>query len=195
MDQEESVILVTGYKAHELGIFSSDHPGVQVICYALKQKMKACINNGAKWFVISGQTGVELWAGQVCLDLRDKEKMDVKLAVLMPFLNQEEHYKEWQQELYNQVLDQADYCGAISDRPYESPVQLRQKNTFLIAKTDAMLIVYDEETPGSPNYYLSEARKKARNQPYPIWTLNRFDLDYASEDMVQQNPEYWSQGE
>lgn len=150
MAEIETAILVTGYKAHELGIFSNNHPGIQVIRYALKKRMLECVENGVQWFVISGQTGVELWAGEVCLELKRDEKMNVNLAILMPFLNQEEHYKDWQQELYTSIIEQADYVGTISNRPYENPIQLRQKNEFLVLKTDAMLIVYDEETDGSP---------------------------------------------
>lgn len=192
MRENGSAILVTGYKAHELGIFSRDHPGIQVIRYALKKKMREYVEDGAQWFVISGQTGVELWAGQACLELRDSDQLNVNLAVLMPFLNQEEHYKEWQQEIYAQTLEGADYTGYISKRPYESPVQLRQKNEFLVAKTDAMLIIYDEESPGSPNYSLSVAKRKARSTAYPIQAINRFDLDFAAEDLLQQNPDYWT---
>lgn len=195
MAENETAILVTGYKAHELGIFSNNHPGIQVIRYALKKRMLECVENGVQWFVISGQTGVELWAGEVCLELKRDEKMNVNLAILMPFLNQEEHYKDWQQELYTSIIEQADYVGTISNRPYENPIQLRQKNEFLVLKTDAMLIVYDEETDGSPKYYLSAAHRKAKNQNYPIWTINRYDLEFASEEIQQQNSDYWSQGD
>jgi uncharacterized phage-like protein YoqJ len=195
MHEDGSVILVTGYKAHELGVFSSDHPGIPVISYALKEKIREYAEDGATWFVVSGQTGVELWAGQVCLELRDNDKMSIKLAVLMPFLNQEEHYKDWQKELYVHVLEQADYTGFISNHPYENPSQLRQKNDFLVAKTDAMLIVYDEESPGSPNFYLGAARRKANKSDYPIQTIDRYDLELASEELQQQNPDYWTGGD
>ncbi len=193
LTEEGKAILVTGYKAHELGIYSADHQGISVIRYALKKSMREFADQGAQWFVISGQTGVELWAGRVCIELRDEEKLNVHLAVLVPFLNQEEHYKEWQQELYTDVLGQADYTGAISNRPYENPAQLRLKNDFLVAKTEAMLIVYDEEAPGTPKYYLAAAKRKKRNHDYPIQSINRYDLDFAAEDLQQQNPNYWTQ--
>ncbi|MCL1631744.1 SLOG family protein [Sporolactobacillus sp. CPB3-1] len=194
MRDQESVILITGYKAHELGVFTADHPGIQTIRYILEKKILAYVEQGALWFVISGQTGVELWAGEVCLKLRDSGQINVKLAVLMPFLNQEAHYKEWQKECYLKVLDHADYAASISNRPYEGPEQLRQKNDFLVAKTDAMLIIYDEEKKGSPVFYLNAAKRKKKQTHYPIQMINHYDLDLAADDLQQQNPDYWSNG-
>lgn len=193
MDNQE-VILVTGYKPHELGIFSADHPGIPVIRYCLKKRMRELADQGTKWFVISGQAGTELWAGDACLELKKEEdRSDVKLAVLVPFLNQEERYKNWLKEQYYRIMEAADFTGAISSRPYESPMQLRQKNEFLVAKTDGALVLYDDETPGSPKYCLAAAKRKAQRQHYPIMMLDQFELSFASEELQQQNPDYWSQ--
>lgn len=187
---DQKVMLVTGYKPNELGIFSADHPGIQVIRYCLKAQIKNLAGSGTKWIVISGQPGVELWAGETCLELKT-DFPDLKLAVLVPFIGQEERFRDWVKMPYNHVLEAADFTGAISNRPYESPGQLRQKNEFLVSKTDGMVILYDEETPGSPQYYLSAARKRARHGSYPIMAIDRYDIDFASEELKQQNPEYW----
>ncbi|RYL93366.1 DUF1273 domain-containing protein [Sporolactobacillus sp. THM19-2] len=189
---DHKAILVTGYKATELGIHSEDHPGISVLRYCLKTHMRNLVEEGADWFVISGQAGMELWAGETCLALKE-EYPGIRLAVLAPFLNQSEHYAEWMKGLYERVLSKADFTRAISERHYEHPWQLRQKNQFLVDKTDGMLMVYDEETPGSPRYYLEAARRKRRTSSYPVQMINRFDLEDASVDMQQQNPDYWSQ--
>ncbi|RYL92125.1 DUF1273 domain-containing protein [Sporolactobacillus sp. THM7-4] len=192
MSRQEAV-LVTGYKPHELGIFSADHPGIPVIRYGLKVQMRQLAGEGAKWFVISGQPGVELWAADVCLELKREERLDVRLAVLPPFLDQEERYPGWVREQYDKILQAADFSEPISNRPYQSPLQLRQKNDFLTEKTDALLILYDEEKPGSPDYYLTAARRKAQKQSYPIFFIDRYDLDTAAEEWKEQSPDYWSQ--
>ncbi|GGL48444.1 SLOG family protein [Sporolactobacillus putidus] len=192
MDSPEA-ILVTGYKPHELGIFTADHDGITVIRHCLKRQIRELAVQGTKWFVISGQAGIELWAGDACLEVKKEDGLDINLAVLVPFLNQEERYKDWLKEQYHQILEAADFTGAISKRPYESPVQLRQKNDYLVAKTDGALILYDEETPGSPKYCLAAAKRKARCQDYPIRMIDRYDLSFAAEELQEQNPDYWSQ--
>lgn len=190
MDQE--ALLVAGYQPYELGIFAADHPGIAVIRHCLRMHLQEMADKGMKWVVISGEPGVELWAAEETLKLK-KVFPDLKLAVLMPFLGQEERYKDWIREQYQSVLEKADFTGAISNRPYESPVQLRQKNDFLVAKTDGMLILSDEEKPGSPRYYLAAARKRAKRETYPVTVIDRYDLELASEDLREQDPDYWAQ--
>ncbi len=186
------VLLVTGYQPRELSIFSGHHPGIRVIRYCLNDKIRDYVENGTKWIVISGQAGIELWTGEVCLELK-KDYPDLKLAVLIPFLHQEAHYSDWMQQAYAHVLAAADYTAAISRRPYESPAQLRNKNRFLVAKTDGLLMVYDEEQPGSPDYFLRAARREARRRPYPIRLIDRFDLEEAAEECREMNPDDWQE--
>lgn len=190
MNQES--LLVAGYKPYELGIFSANHPGIPVIRYCLRNHLQEMADSGLKWVVISGEPGVELWAAEETLDLKQTYP-ELKLAVLVPFLGQEERYKDWLKIQYQSVLEKADFTGAISNRPYESPVQLRQKNDFLVAKTDGMLALYDEEKTGSPRYYLAAARKRAKREDYPVTLIDRYDLELASEDLREQNPDYWAQ--
>ncbi|MBM7645565.1 putative phage-like protein YoqJ [Scopulibacillus daqui] len=188
-----SAVAVTGYKPNELGIFTQKHPGIDVIKYTLRTNMiKLIEEKGIEWFIISGQPGVELWAGETALELKE-EYPQVKLAVLMPFLEQEERWPEHVKTIYYDVLAQADFVEAITQRPYEHPAQLRQKNDFIIRKSDGMLIVYDEETPGSPQYYLSPAKRKQAHDHYPIIKINRYDLELASEELREQDPDYWAQ--
>ncbi|MFX3617015.1 MAG: SLOG family protein [Sporolactobacillus sp.] len=188
----EEVMLISGYTSNELGIFTANHPGIPIILHCMRDCICALAESGTRWFVISGQAGVELWAGQTVLALKKEEQLDICLAVLPPFLEQENRYKDWMKELYYSILEQADFTQPISNRRYESPLQLKQKNDFLVAKTDGLLLLFDEETPGSPNYYLAAARKRAKKTAYPVFTISRFDLDYAAEDMRQQDPDYWT---
>jgi len=147
------VVHVTGYKAYELGIFDSKHEGIPYIKKAIKNHLLTLLDEDLEWVIITGQPGVELWAAEVVLELQE-EYPNLKLGVLLPYLNQEEKWKEPVVEQYEEVLMQADFVEAISKKPYEGPWQLRLKNQFLISKSDAMLILYDEEkdgyTPGQP---------------------------------------------
>lgn len=191
MDGPEAV-LITGYKPYELGIHAADHPGIPVIRYCLKNHIRRLAENGTHWFVISGSPGVELWAADACLELKKEGRQPTfQLAVLVPFLNQEDRYKGWIRQQYDHILDSADFAAAITRRPYDNPGQLRLKNDFLVSKTDALLILYDEETPGSPQYMLKTAQTKADHVRYPIMTIDRYDIERAAEDLRQQDPDHW----
>lgn len=176
-----NVIYITGYKPFEFGIFKNDHEGVKYIKRAIKQRLVPIIEEGAEWVIISGQLGVELWAAEVVIGLRN-EYDHVKLGVLTPFLRQEEAWNEGNREYYQHILAQADFVDSISKKPYEGPRQLRMKNLFMVHKSDRMIIVYDEEREGTPKYALSEAKKYQEANSYPIILITFEDLQQAAEE-------------
>ncbi|WLD91752.1 DUF1273 domain-containing protein [Alkalihalobacillus sp. AL-G] len=176
------VMAVSGYKAHELGIFSNKHEAVPYIKGVMKRRLIALIEEGLEWVVIGGQLGVELWTGEIVNELKAYYP-EIKLAILTPFQDQETRWKEPSQEYYHEVLSKADFVDSVSKRPYESPRQLQAHNQFIIEKTDGLLLFYDSEQQGSPEYYLQSALKyhEAGNE-YPILSISFFDVnDYIEE--------------
>ncbi|MDQ0213646.1 putative phage-like protein YoqJ [Oikeobacillus pervagus] len=175
------VVTITGYKPFELGIFRPNDPAITIIKLALEKEIRSLIDEGVEWFLISGQLGIECWAAEVVYELQE-EFPEVKLAVLTPFLNQEERWNEGNKELYEMILAQADFVSAISNTPYKTPKQFHNKNRIFLHKTDGVLIIYDEEKPGSPQYFLKEARKYKEKYSYLIRMITFYDLQLIVEE-------------
>ncbi|WP_438445330.1 DUF1273 domain-containing protein [Gorillibacterium sp. sgz5001074] len=175
-------ILITGYKASELGIHSMKHPGIPIIKKAVAKVLRGLLEDGLEWVVVSGQWGVELWAAEAALELRE-EYPALRLAVITPYENQEEHWGEEKQEWYRSLLARADYKACVSKRGYEGPWQFKAKDRFLLRNTDGLLLLYDEEKEGSPRYLRAEAQRYAAIEPYRIITITAQDLqDTADEE-------------
>lgn len=174
-------IAVSGYKAHELGIFDHKHKGIYFIKKALEQRLRSFAEEGLEWVIISGQLGVELWAAEVVYSLKE-DFPDLQLAVLTPFLKQEEKWQESTRDYYLGILNQADFVDSITKRPYDSPAQLRLKNEFIISKADGLLLLYDEEKLGSPTYYLEIAKKRQITDEFPIYFITPTDLDLLVQE-------------
>lgn len=187
-----SVYTVTGYKPHEIGVFNDKHPGLEYIKKALRKNIIQLIENEAlEWILISGQLGVELWAAEVTLELQE-DFPDLKLAIITPFLEQEANWKEEKQEYYQFILAQADFVDSLTKRPYENPSQFRMKNQFLINKSNGLLILYDEDTPGSPKYILEIARKKQiKDEDFRIQSITPYDILVLAEEERMEDAEYW----
>ncbi|MBZ5479043.1 DUF1273 domain-containing protein [Bacillus sp. T_4] len=175
------VLTVTGYKPFELGVFNEKHQGITYIKKALYKKLQELVEDGLEWVLISGQLGVEIWAAEVVFDLQ-LDYPELQLAVLTPFLEQEEKWNEVNKELYEFVLSQADYVDSITKKKYESPAQFRLKNQFLVEKSEGICLVYDEEHEGSPKYMLETAKKRAEREEYPIIMVTSHDL----QDIVDE---------
>lgn len=172
------VVAITGYKPFELGIFQGNHPGIGYIKKALYRRLVPLVEEGLEWVMISGQLGVELWAAETVFELQ-LAYPQLQLAVITPFLEQEEKWNEANRELYEMVLAQADFVDSITKKKYENPAQFRLKTQFFIQKSDGLLIVYDEEHEGSPKYMLEAAKLK---EDYPIMSITSYDLQVIVEE-------------
>ncbi|MCM3762130.1 DUF1273 domain-containing protein [Alkalihalobacillus oceani] len=174
-------LAVSGYKAHELGIFDQKHQGVYYIKKAIEQRLRTFADEGLEWVIISGQLGVELWTAEVVYQLKE-DYPDLQLAVLTPFLQQENNWQEAKKQYYQDLLSKADFVDSITKRPYESPAQLRLKNEFIVNKAEGLLLLYDEEKIGSPHYYLEVAKKRQQSEDFPIYFITPEDLDLLIQD-------------
>lgn len=170
------VLAVSGYKPHELGIFNEKHEYLDYLKTAIRKKLRQLIEEyEIEWIITSGQPGVELWAAEAVISM--KKEYPVKLATLAPFFEQEERWGEQTKILYEKVWSESDYTDFISKRKYEHSSQLRMKNQFIIDKSDAFLVLYDELTEGSPQYYISCAKKKQEAAGYPVIYLTPDEID------------------
>ncbi|MCP8616658.1 SLOG family protein [Salirhabdus salicampi] len=176
-----NVITITGYKPNELGIFQMNDKRIHFVKEAIKRRLIPFLEDGVQWILISGQAGVECWAGEVVLQLR--EDYNVKLAVIPPFLKQEQRWKEDQQQLYQYVMSEADFVKPLMEKEYQGPHQFRLKNRWLIDKSDACIMLYEEEKEGSPKFFLSEVRKVKGTRDYPLYYITSFDLDDVVREM------------
>ncbi|MGN7478853.1 DUF1273 domain-containing protein [Solibacillus silvestris] len=176
-------LYVTGYRPHELGIFNDKHPGVAIIKTAIENQLRTLVEDGLEWVVISGQQGVETWAAQVVLHLKE-DYPALKYSIITPFLEQEKNWNEHKQETYMHIVNQADFVTAVTKRPYEAPWQFIEKDKFIIANTDAALLVYDEENEGSPKYVHRLIQKyKEQHEEYELLIINAYDLQTVAEEM------------
>lgn len=184
------VLTISGYKSHELGIFKNDDKSVDYIKKAIEKSLLGFLDEGLEWVLISGQMGVELWAAEVVFELK-LHFPELKLAILTPFLNQESKWSESNQEYYEFIVSQADFVDSITKRDYENPLQFKQKNQFLVDKSDGLLLLYDEEKEGTPKFLLEIAKKKQQATKFMINTINFFDLQSVVEEETMKNSDFW----
>ncbi|MGN1402478.1 MAG: DUF1273 domain-containing protein [Bacillus sp. (in: firmicutes)] len=177
------VLYVTGYKSFEMGIFKNDAPEVTIIKLAIERTIRQLLDEGLEWVLISGQLGVELWAGEVVLALQE-EYQELKLGVLTAFLDQESGWSEMNQEYYHSIIGCADLVETISKQPYVSPAQFRNRDQFILHKSDAALVIYDEQQEGSVKYFYQEAKKYEEKNPFRIIQVDFYDLQAIMEDIT-----------
>jgi uncharacterized phage-like protein YoqJ len=178
-------VLVMGYKASELGIFSLKHPGIAIIKKAIKKQLIALVDEGLEWVIVSGQWGVELWAAEAAIELQDLYPA-LQIALVTPFLEQDEKWSEDKKNYYRSILKQVNYVNSVTKSKYEGGWQFREKNKFLMQNSDGLILVYDEELEGSPKYIKALALQHSLVQAYPILSITSNDLqNIADEEQME----------
>ncbi len=173
----------------ELNLFKPDDKRISFIKAAIEKRLVGFIEEGLEWVLISGQMGVELWTGEVVLDL--KEQYDVNLAMIPPFENQESRWPEAVQQIYQELMMVADFYQPLYKGDYKGAYQFKAKNKWLVDKSDGCLILLDDENPGSNRFFYEEAKLAEESGEYPIFVITPSDLDDIVEEMRMSDPDYW----
>lgn len=158
--------LVTGYRPYELGIFKDTQPEVGVLKDFMREKVRAYAETGTEWFILQGYTGIEFYAAEAMIELR--EAYGFKFCVLKPFHKFDERYKEADQARLEQILQKSDFHRFIYDREYESPKMFRIISQFLIEHSDQALVVYDDEVPAKTRFIYDQMLEFQMDNPYNI---------------------------
>ncbi|WP_186577766.1 SLOG family protein [Aquibacillus kalidii] len=185
------VLTVTGYKPMEMNIFKPNDHRIDFIKEAIKKRLTTYIEEGLEWVLVSGQMGVELWTCQVVLDLKE-EDYPINLGIIPPFINQDSRWPEHYQEIFQECSMLADFHQELYQDEYKGPYQFKARDKWLIEKSDACLILLDEEFPGSTSFFLEEAKKAYSRGHYPILTITPFDLEEIVQEIQEQNPNNWN---
>src|SRR5690625_3087227 len=171
----------------EMNIFNENDEKIKFVKRAIEKRLRQLIEEGLEWILISGQMGVEMWTAEVVLDLKDK--YNINLAIVPPFLNQAKRWPEALQFKYEELLLVADFYEPIYQEEYKGPYQFQAKDLWLIDKSDGCLLLIDDEYPGSVEYFRQKAQA---DENYPIYTITPFDLEDVVLEMQMEDPAYWN---
>lgn len=165
----------------EMNIFIEEDQRILIVKRAIKNRLATMAEEGLEWVLISGQMGVELWAADVVLSL--KEVYPLHLAVIPPF---EQHAKRWPEQWrhkYETLISLADFYQPLYRGGYKGPFQYQKRDRFFVKKSDGCLLLIDDEHPGSVQYYKKIALSA---KDYPIYQITPFDLNEVAEEMQRE---------
>ncbi|UVI31098.1 DUF1273 domain-containing protein [Paenibacillus spongiae] len=175
-------LLVTGYRAHELNIFDQKHKGIGYIQKAIAGKLIPLVEEGLEWVITPGQYGVDLWACEVVIALKEQYP-HLKLSIMTAFIQQEEKWNDAKKEYYGQILKGVDYYGSVSKQPYSGVWQFTARDELLFRKTDGILLFYDEDAgEGSPKFHKERALRKQQQDGYRYIGLTSEDVQSVADE-------------
>jgi len=132
-------------------------------CVALKEVLAAqivkLIEDGYTEFLSGMAPGVDLWAAQMILDLRENHP-GLKLHCILPCAAQSAKWPAALQKQYRAILEQADSIIFINRADKKNC--MLERNRFLVCYASVVLAVYNGEKRGGTAATVRYARKLGR---------------------------------
>lgn len=106
------------------------------------------IDDGFVTFITGMARGVDIWAGEIILQLR-KNNPNLHLIAASPYDGFESRWSADWQRRYKDILEQADLVGFICKGYSKSCFQIR--NEWIVNKSARVIAVYNGEPGGTRN--------------------------------------------
>lgn len=131
---------------------------------ALTREIKAAISDGYSVFISGMARGVDLWAAELVLDLRDKGEA-VRLICAVPFPGFELQWERDWRKRYHSVLERADLTKTVCPQYSRNCFQIR--NQWMVDHSSQVIAVYNGTRGGTRN-----ALEYAAARGVPVVTIS-----------------------
>lgn len=135
-------VCFTGHRPEKLTRTEKD-----IVC-DLEKEIRQAIADGLSVFITGMARGVDIWAAQIVLSLRNSG-YDIKLICACPYDGFESGWsKDWQQQ-YKEILAAADYVKYVCEGYSRSCFQIR--NEWMVNHAARVIAVFNGEKSGTKN--------------------------------------------
>ena len=135
-------VCFTGHRPEKLTRTEKD-----IVC-DLEKEIRQAIADGLSVFITGMARGVDIWAAQIVLSLRNSG-YDIKLICACPYDGFESGWsKDWQKQ-YKEILATADYVKYVCEGYSRSCFQIR--NEWMVNHAARVIAVFNGEKSGTKN--------------------------------------------
>ena len=169
-EQKLETCCFSGYRIEKMPFLPNDTAAIDALCSALTQAIATAAAQGYTRFVSGMSTGLDLWAAEAVLRLRDR--LPVQLVCAVPFDQQAEHFPTVWKRIFNRCLLQADQVYSLSRRYYSGCYAAR--NQFMVDQSSLLICYYDGRPGGT-----AQTVRMARQAGLDIVNLAERQLSFA----------------
>lgn len=143
----------TGHRPEKLFLVDKE------IIRELEREIELAIESGFTTFITGMARGVDIWAAEIVLKLRKKNK-ELHLICASPYEGFETRWSRDWQKRYKKVMKKADLVKYISDK--YTPSCFRIRNEWMVNHSNRVISVYNGKAGGTRN---TINYAKAKNVP------------------------------
>lgn len=115
---------------------------------SLEEAILKAIHNGYTTFITGMARGVDIWAGQIALRLRQSNP-DLRIIAALPYPDCDTRWSASWRRQYAEVLEAADLVKCICSQ--YSKVSFQRRDEWLVDQSSRVIAVYDEVPGGTKN--------------------------------------------
>ena len=141
----------TGHRPEKLSLPESE------VKAELEKEIRLAIADGINVFITGMAPGVDIWAAEVVLELREQESLSLKLIAACPHPGFENRWSiEWQKR-YAAVMAKADFIKEVCTHYSRGCYQIR--NEWMVDHSARVIAVWNGSPSGTKNTVMYAKRK------------------------------------
>lgn len=161
------VLAFTGHRPGGLpGGWDENHHSQKAIKELLKHVIHFGYRKGVRWVISGGALGIDLWAAETSLSLRESFCPELKVYMAIPHLD---HWKGWKNQRvldrYWAVRGKADIVHIVTQEPY-SVGAMHARNRHMVDLCDFLVAVWNGQRKGGTFGCLKYASSKTDVKVY-----------------------------
>jgi len=136
---------ITGYRPTRFKFkYQEDYSLCKKIKRSLAEQLKRAYQDGARTFFVGGALGVDMWAGELLAEMKDKpEYADIRLICAIPFPGHDRLWDDKSKKRLEHIISACD--GAVKVGEAESPDAYKTRNYYMVDHADRLIAVFDQE--------------------------------------------------
>jgi len=136
---------ITGHNPQRFKFkYNEQAPLCQSIKAALFEQIKVLYSNGVRLFYVGCAVGVDTWAAELILELKQQEDFDeIELFCAIPFYDHSEKFTEGQKKRLQYILSNCTKQEIINRK--HSPVAYKRLNYYMVDNSQYLIAVFDQD--------------------------------------------------
>lgn len=149
-------------------------PVTKVLKSLLYKKITDSIDNGYTRFYIGGARGVDLWAGEMLMELKSLGK-NIEIIVVLPYEGFTNSFKGYDKWIFGRLIYRADKIMTLSAKYYNGC--MLRRNDYMVENSSALIAILSDYKSGT-GHTVNTARRKG----LAVDVINAADIAAAVEN-------------
>lgn len=136
---------VTGHRPQRFKFkYKEDFSLCKKIKKAMTEQFRLLYEKGVRRFYVGGALGVDMWAGELLLRLKEQTGFgDIELVVVLPFDGHDTRWDDWHKKRLAFLLKHCTQKLTIGTS--DAPDSYKKRNYYMVDQADYLLAVYDND--------------------------------------------------